>query len=172
MKETAINWPTPVYDPSKGLLHNRHFQLAYVTNDIDQAVDVFRQRFGVECFRAKDNDLPDGGCVGVRSVWIGGVMVEICHGRGPSMTLYTDWAPPEGEFVLRFHHFGYLVGSGADWGVLERQVEEGGWKVRSNSDTPGFCRAMYVEAPELGHFLEFVLPREGLIERINATPVA
>lgn len=163
--------PLPVYDPAKGLLHNDHFQLGYVTNDIERAVEVFRTRFGVTAFRANDNDIPDGK-VGVRSAWVGGMMYELCYGSGPGMEIYTDWAPSEGEFVLRLHHFGYLVEDDDAWDRLEEEIANGGWTVRSRSDIPGFFRGCYVEAPELGHFLEFVLPREGLLERLNATPAS
>jgi hypothetical protein len=169
---TAFQRPIPVFDPAKGLLHNDHFQVAYVTNDVERAVEVFRRRFGVRAFRENDNELPGGTKVGVRSVWIGAMMYEICYGAGPGMELYTDWAPPGGDFVLRFHHFGYLIPDEAAWAALERQIEQGGWTVRTRSDIPGFFRGCYVEAPELGHFLEFVLPRAGLLERLNATPVS
>jgi hypothetical protein len=167
-----LNRPVPVFDPGKGLLHNDHFQVAYVTNDIDRAVGIFRERFGVAAFRENDNELANGAKVGVRSVWIGNMMYEICFGSGPGMELYTDHAPPGGEFVLAFHHFGYLVPSDAAWDVLERQIEAGGWQMRSRSDLPGFFRGCYIAVPELGHYLEFVQPRAGLLERMNATPVA
>ena len=168
----ALRRPLPVYDPAKGLLHNEHFQVAYVTNDIERAVEVFQRRFRVAGFRANDNELPDGARVGVRSAWIGGMMYELCYGAGPGMELYADWAPPGGDFVLRFHHFGYLIPDEATWAALEQQLAGGGWRVRTRSDVPGFFRGCYVEVPELGHFLEFVLPREGLLARLNATPVA
>lgn len=164
--------PVPVYDPGRSLLMNEHYQIAYVTNDIQKAVSVFRNRFGISDFRTSDNDLPDGGTVSIRAVWIGNMMYELCSGTGPGMELYTDWAPANGDFVLRFHHFGYLVESDADWLALEEEIGRGAWKVRTKSDIPGFFRGCYVEVPELGHFLEFVQPREALLERMNATPVA
>ncbi|MCB2060185.1 MAG: hypothetical protein R3E09_08220 [Novosphingobium sp.] len=164
--------PVPIYDPGKGLLHNDHYHIAYVTNDVDRAVEVFRDRFGVSEFRTNDNAQENGSTICVRSVWIGGMMYEICQGSGPGMDLYTDWAAPDGEFVLKLHHFGYLVPDDDAWDVLEDQLDRGGWTVRSRSDIPGFVRACFVEAPELGHFLEFVQPGAGLLERMNATPVA
>jgi len=170
--KTGLKRPVPMFDPARGLLNNEHFQIGYVTNDIDRAVDVFRERFGVREFRANDNELPGGTKVGIRSVWIGNMMYEICYGSGPGMEIYTEWAPPDGEFVLRFHHFGYLVGDDASWEALERTIGEGGWKVRNPSDIPGFFRGCYVQVPELGHFLEFVQLRQGLRERMNATPVS
>jgi hypothetical protein len=168
----ALRRPPPVFDPARSLLHNDHFQIAYVTNDIDRAVEVFRDRFGVATFRRNDNDLPNGAKSAIRSAWIGSMMYEICYGSGPGMELYTDSAPPGAGFVLRFHHFGYLVPDDTAWEALEREIERGGWRVRMRSDIPGLFRVCYVETPELGHFLEFVLPRAGLLERMNATPVS
>jgi hypothetical protein len=169
---TGLHRPVAVFDPGKSLLHNDHFQIAYVTNDINRAVAVFRHRFGVTAFRENDNELPNGAKVGVRSVWIGSMMYEICCGSGPGMDLYTDSAPPDTDFILKFHHFGYLVPDEAAWGALEREIERRSWLVRTRSDTPGFFRGCYVEAPELGHFLEYVLLGPGLLERMNATPVS
>jgi hypothetical protein len=135
-------------------------------------VAVFRDRFGVGAFRANDNVLPGGARIGIRAAWIGGMMYELCCGAGPGMELYTDRAPEGGEFVLRFHHFGYLVPDDAAWAALEAEIACGGWTVRTRSDIAGFFRGCYVEVPELGHFLEFVQPRAGLLERMNATPVS
>ncbi len=166
-----FNRPVPVFDPARGLLHNDHYHVGYVTNDIERAADIFRRRFGVREFRETGNETP-GGSITLRSVWLGNMMYEITCGVGAGMELYTDHAPPGGDFVLEFHHFGYCVPDETGWSALRRRIEEGGWKVRLDSDTPGFCRAIYVEVPELGHYLEFVQPHDGLIERLNATPVA
>ncbi len=168
----ALHRPVPVYDVTKSLLHNDHFQIAYVTNDIERAMQVFRDRFGVKAFRTNDNELPSGAKIGIRSVWIGAMMYEICYGAGPGMELYSAWAPLDAEFILRFHHFGYLISDDNAWDALERQIARGGWTVRTRSDIPDFFRGCYIEAPELGHFLEFVLPRAGLLERLNSTPVS
>lgn len=160
----------PVFDPARGLLHNDHYHVGYVTNDIERAAGVFRDRFGVSTFRETANELPGGSSIALRSVWLGNMMYEITCGSGPGMDLYARHAPPGGEFVLAFHHYGYLVPDEESWAVLVRQIEDGGWNVALDTDTPGYCRACYVEAPELGHYLEYVLPRDGLLERMNATP--
>jgi hypothetical protein len=164
--------PVPVCNPARGLLHGDHYHVGYVTNDIERAARVFRERFGVGAFRETGSELPSGGSIALRSVWLGTMMYEITCGAGPGMELYSRHAPPGGDFVLKFHHYGYLVRDESGWSALIRQIDRGGWKVVLDSDTPGYCRACYVEAPELGHYLEFVLPRQGLVERLNATPVA
>ena len=167
-----FNTPPAVYDPAKGLLHSDHFQIAYVTNDLDHAVDVFRTRFGIETFRANDSELPGGARISTRTVWIGSTMYEIACGSGPGMEAFSSYAPPGGEFVLKFHHLGYLVPDDATWAAMEREVARGGWEMFKSNDTPGYVRACFVDVPELGHLIEFILPREGLIEKFNATPVA
>lgn len=162
--------PVPTYDPSKRLLHNDHFQIGYVTNDIDRAVEIFRDRFGVAEFRANDHALPNGSSIRVRSAWVGKMMYEICHGTGPGMEIYTDFAAPDAPFVLQLHHFGYLIPDEETWSALEAELVRHGRKVRSRSDMPGFFKGCHVEAPELGYFLEYTMPRAGLYDRLNATP--
>jgi hypothetical protein len=163
----------PVFDPAKGLLHNDHFQMGYVTNDIDRAVEVFRTRFNVPEFRCTDYVSGEGTGTHVRAVWIGRMMYELACGYGSGMEDFSDYAPQGGPFVLKFHHFGYLIPDDAAWAAMERVVAEGGWKFRKPpGETPGFVKAAFVDVPELGHLVEFILPREGMIERFNATPVA
>lgn len=167
-----LHRPVPVFDPARGLLHNDHYHVGYVTNDLERAASLFHERFGVSQFRETGNELPGGGSIALRSVWLGNMMYEITCGSGPGMELYSNHAPPGGDFVLKFHHYGYLVPDDDSWNALKRQIDRGGWKVVLDSDTPGYCRACYVEAPELGHYLEFVQPMAGLLERMNTTPVA
>jgi hypothetical protein len=168
----AVRWtkPTPPFDPRKGLLCNDHFQIAYVTNDVDRAMAVFAARYGVPGFRHSDTETPAGALIKVRAAWVGNMAYEIISATGPDTEL---WAapPPEEGFVLRHHHFGFLIWDEATWQALEEEIVRGGWSVRQRSDQPSFGRTTYVEAPELGHFLEFVMPGPELIARLEATPV-
>jgi hypothetical protein len=164
--------PPPVYDPAKGLLHSDHFQIGYVTNDLDRAVEVFKTRFGVTKFRENDSDLPGGTKISTRTVWIGSTMYEIVCASGAGMEAFSRYAQPGGPFVLKFHHFGYMIPDDATWEAMEREVARGGWTMFRANDTPGYVRACFVDLPELGHLIEFILPRETLIERFNATPIA
>lgn len=168
--ELLLDRPVAAFDSSRGLLCNEHFQMGYVTNDMAKAEAYFRQRFGVKEFRPTEGEQPGGGRISVRSVWVGNVMYEIICATGPGMEIYTE-PLPEQEFALRLHHFGYLIPDEAAWDALEAAVVAGGWAVRQRSDTPGYVRAMFVEAPELGNYLEFVLPAPALLERFRATPV-
>ncbi|MGE3690805.1 MAG: hypothetical protein AB7F98_05445 [Novosphingobium sp.] len=168
---SIIERPVPQFDPAKGLLNNDHFQLGYVTSDIAAAERLFAEHFGVREFRRRDNDLPGGTSVSTRTVWIGAMMYELACGKGPGMEQFSRFAPADGR-VMAFHHFGYLVPDDASWQSLAAEVARGGWEVLARSDAPGFARTMMIHAPELGHCLEYVQPREGLAEQMNRTPCA
>ena len=170
--EDGLRRPVPVYDPSRGLLHNEHFQLGYVTNDLDRAMDVFGRRFGITRFRENDADLPCGGRVCTRTVWVGAMMYEIAMGYGEGMDVFSDFAPQGADFVLQFHHFGFLVPDDAAWARLEAEIARSGLRVRRPNDSPGYVKTCFVEVPGFGHLLEYILPREGLLARMNLTPIA
>jgi hypothetical protein len=167
-KTIAWSRPTPAFDPRKGLLHNDHFQISYVTNDIDRAVAIFRDRYGVPRFRESDAETASGGWIKVRAAWVGNMAYELISGGGPGMEL---WAEPPGEpFVLRHHHFGFLIQDEPTWDALEAEIRRGGWVVRQRAESADLGRTTYVEAPELGHYLEFILPGPALIARFDDTP--
>lgn len=170
--QATLTRPVPHYDPAKGLLHNEHFQLGYVTNDLRSALEIFRERFGITRWRENDADLPGGGKVCTRTVWIGTMMYEIALGHGPGMECFSNYAPPSGPFVLRFHHYGYLVPDEQAWSALEDEIARSGLLVIRPSDVAGYVKTCFLEVPELNHLLEYILPREGLLAKMNETPVA
>lgn len=170
--ESGLRRPVPVYDPARGLLHNEHFQLGYVTNDLERAMDVFTRRFGVTRFRENDADLPCGGRICTRTVWLGAMMYEIAMGYGEGMEVFSDPAPQGADFVLKFHHFGYLVPDDAAWSKLEDTIALSGLRIIKPSDIAGYVRTCFVEVPEIDHLLEYIQPREGLLARMNETPIA
>lgn len=170
--ETGLKRPVPVFDPARGLLHNDHFQLGYVTNDLASAMARFGEHFNITRFRENDADLPCGGRVCTRTAWIGAMMYEIVMGYGEGMEVFSDFAPQGGEFVLQFHHFGFLVPGDAAWARLEAEIARSGLVMRRPNDTPGYVKTCFVEVPGFGHMLEYILPREGLLARMNLTPIA
>lgn len=170
--ETGLKRPVPVYDPARGLLHNDHFQLGYVTNDIERAKAFFARHFNITRFRENDSDLPGGGRVCTRTAWVGSMMYEIAMGYGEGMEVFSDFAPQGADFVLKFHHFGYLVPDDAAWDVLQAEIARSGLKLRRPNDTPGYVKTCFVEVPGFGHMLEYILPRAGLMEKLNVTPIA
>ena len=74
---SRIDRPIPIIDPSRGLLNAAHFQMAYVTNDLDRACDLFSRQLGVRAFTRLEGPNGKGGHVRTELAWIGGIMLEL-----------------------------------------------------------------------------------------------
>jgi hypothetical protein len=142
--------------PGEGLLKAEHFQVAYVTNDAARACQVFKDRYGIKAFGPLDAETPAGGKIHIELAWAGGIMFEIIEASGPGTDFYNDRLPKDG-FAIRHHHYGYLTHTEAEWEALQDEIRRGGWTIAMSGHSEGFMRFAYVEAPELGHYLEYFL---------------
>jgi hypothetical protein len=161
--------PNSLLAPGNGLLRNDCFQVAYATNDITRACGLFAERFGVKEFRRLEGQLPAGGHIHVELGWAGGVMYELFQCSGAGSDFFNRVLPAEG-FAIRHHHLGFFIADMAGWQALHEEIKRGGWTLHSNSHNVGFLRACIVEVPELGHFMEFILPEAAGIEFFANVP--
>jgi len=168
MKSNVLR-PPPSLSPGDGVLRNDFFQIAYATSDIDRACTLFGERYGIKAFRRLEGQLPAGGHIRIELAWAGGAMYELISANGPGSELFTSLLPAEG-FAIRHHHLGYFVHGAPAWEALNREFEGRGWVVRSKSDNKGFLQACIVEAPELGHYLEYIFPEQAGIEFFESVP--
>jgi hypothetical protein len=157
--------------PASGhsLLGREHAHSAWVTNDLDRAVEIFSRRYGVSEFRFLEGPMPTGGYIKVAFAWAGGQVLEIIEGSGPGTEFYNGILPDD-AFAIRFHHLGFIVHDEAGWEALEADLKAGGWPIAHETLTGDFIDAYYVEAPELGHYLEYVRPLAAGIEFYAAVP--
>jgi hypothetical protein len=152
---SVVKRPPVILRPGDGLLHNDHCQISYVTNDLDRARAIFSQRYGIRDYLHFPADTPAGGHLDLALAWAGGVMYELVQARGPGTAFYTDRLPAD-EFAIRHHHLGYFVQTKSGWDALMDEIERGRWTVAFRNDLPGFLSACYIEAPEMGHYLEYM----------------
>jgi len=160
--------PQPIA-PRPGLMMGDQFQSAYVTNDLDRACAVLGDRYGIGRFSFIDGEMPSGGRIRVAFAWVGATMYEIIDAREPERGFYTARLP-ESEFALRFHHLGFLVHSREGWDALHAEIAADGRPIVFTANTPGFLDAIYVEAPEFGHYLEYIFPEPGGIAFFESVP--
>jgi hypothetical protein len=144
-------------DVATGILRAEHFQIAYATNDIEQAQALFRKRYGIGDWARLEGQLSAGGQVRVELAWVGTVMYELLWAEGAGSTIYMDRLPDKPGFQLRHHHLGYLLDE-AGWDALMARVECGGHVMPHLSHNAGFMKSCFVDAPELGHYLEYICP--------------
>ena len=166
MTTTIAKAPKP---GARGMLCREHSHCAWVTNDLDRALDIFARRYGVDQCSFLEGKNPQGGDIRVAFAWAGGQVLEIIQASGPGFDFYNELLP-KNEFAIRFHHLGFIVRENADWEALEEDIATGGWRVTLSTLTGDFIDAHYIDAPELGHYLEYVRPFEAGIAFYAAVP--
>jgi hypothetical protein len=161
--------PGPRFAPGNGLLLSDHFEVAYATNDIDRALDIFAARYGIAEWRRLEGDLPEGGRIRIELAWCGGVIYELLTASGPGSEPYVERLPAD-RFAIHHHHLGFLIHDAAEWDALREEIARSGWTVRADTDIAGFMRQIFVEAPELGHLLEYLWPEPAGMAFFDSVP--
>ncbi len=157
------------HDPAGGLLRAEQFQVAYATNDMQRALAVFRENFGIRAFRELEGALPQGGHMHACFAWVGSIMYELMHASGPGAEIFMERVPV-GDFALVHHHLGFLIHDEAEWQGLKRRVEQGGCTLAYENHTPGFIRYCFVKSPPLAHYLEYLFPEPAGMAFFNDVP--
>lgn len=147
----------PPVPSASGLLCKAFSHSAWVTNDLERAMEVFQRRYGIAAFSFIEGPSPEGGHIKVAFAWAGGQVLELIHATGPGFDFYNELLPAD-EFAIRFHHLGFVIEDEAGWKQLEDELREGQWEIAYSTLSGNFIDAYYVRAPELGHFLEYVRP--------------
>lgn len=161
--------PIASFRPEEGLLRVEQFQVAYATNDIERACGIFSDRYGIREFQRLEGQLPAGGHIRVELAWVGSTMYELLTASGAGSDIYVGRLPAEG-FAIKHHHLGFLIPDQAQWDALMAEVERGKFTMPHKNTTPGFMTSCFVDAPELGHYFEYVFPTEAGLAFFEAVP--
>lgn len=137
--------------PAAGLLCFQQFQMAYVTNDLDRALPIMRDRYGLAATTVFS---PAPGLpMRIALAWSGQTMYEVIDATGMGIDIYDKALPT--DFAIRFHHIGVEVPDDAGWERLQQAIAAGSHPVDFSGDNE-VARFAYVHAPELGHYVEYV----------------
>jgi len=102
-------------NPGGGLLLAEHFQMAYVTTDMERALEMFKMRFGIQKFSRLEGQMPAGGQIRAEFAWVGTIMYELICASGPGSDIYMDRLPRDDSFHIKHHHLGFLLRSREQW---------------------------------------------------------
>ena len=135
-----------------------HYQNAYVTHDLDGALEIFRSRYGFDKFRRMEvsYELTTRAGRGTASVklalgWIGNVQYELIEPVSGLIEVYQEGLSDESP--LRFHHVCMRV---PDWAEFRARVDQERFPVAMEGGTPGHLLWLYLDARDtLGHYLEY-----------------
>lgn len=164
-----LSRPTVGFDPSSGLLLVEHFQMAYVTNDIERACELFGARLGIKKFSRLQGQMPTGGSIHAEFAWVGTIMYELIFAAGPGSEIYMERLPAGDGFRVMHHHLGYLIHNKEQWDAVLAQAKHNGWSVPYRNVNP-LLEVCFVDVPELGHYLEYLFPQQAGLDFFKNVP--
>jgi hypothetical protein len=146
-----------------GDLYANIWQVAYVTRDLDEGVELLRKRFGVDSTEVPTagatflvGDQPADWDVRIAMGARGGLIVEVIEPVGGEVDFYRRFLPPGGAAGLGFHHLATHVPVGEEsWSSVCDLLAGAGMGVDYTVLIPDRVRAGYVDTTDhLGHYLE------------------
>ena len=148
----------------------KHFQNAYITNDIDGALKTYRDEFGVAKFLEMEIDTKEKTHMGIMPMkarvalaWVGEHQIELIEPSVNPAGLYPELPLPAG--APRFHHIGVQV---PDWDGLKAQLTERNHLVVLEGEIDGAKYLFTDQRQTLGHFIEYVYMPAEVEQRFNA----
>lgn len=153
----------------------RHYQNAYVTSDIERAIAVMRQSFGVtdvlQTEATTEVWTPSGSGPSTNKlafIWVGKLQYELIEPISGPSGLYSDAVDP--DQLLKFHHIAMRVSG--DWDAFRSGLDRDGRKVVIEGHTPSGLKFCYVDARDtLGHYLEYVWAPEAVWAHLDPNGV-
>ena len=142
----------------------RHSQNAYVTNDLDRAMGIWRDNFGVSEFYVFENNAPGLEAspdyrMKIALANVGGLEVELIEPLEGQAPLHAQVLPEDGSFAVCFHHIAMRIdGALADFENHMNSLDTGQNPVVWRGGMGDVMRFAYTDARStLGHYLEHVL---------------
>lgn len=154
-------------------------QTAYVTNDMEQALTLFRDQYDVSSFYVFANDTPgmlqsDEAKLKIALAIVGGIEIELIEPQGGTAPLFSALLPSDGSFAIRFHHVAYRVeGDLSDFEAHLASIDPENHPVIWSGGLGDVMRFAYTdERALLGHYVEHVWMHADLRAQIaKAIPV-
>ena len=155
------------------MLTGRHFQNAYICDDIEAAIELFRARAEIGDIPVMDVDQKISTPAGPKRVatrlafiWIGDLQYELIQVVADETGIYANYQDNGGS--LHFHHVCVRVD---DWDAFRAQVDQQDLAVvmeRANLGDP--LKFLYLDARKFcGHYLEYVWATDEMWARMSGT---
>jgi hypothetical protein len=142
-----------------------HMQNAYVTHDLDKAMEIVADRFGVEKFDRFDPDMTVNTPIGpqpmvnrVASYWAGGLNIEIIQPVSGYIEHYLSMLPADKtDAVPRFHHISLRRD---DYAEMQAEIARLGLPFVCEGGIPDLLYTYLDGRSTFGHFVEYVWASE------------
>jgi Glyoxalase/Bleomycin resistance protein/Dioxygenase superfamily len=140
------------------MLLENHYQNAYITKDLDAAMELFRTQYDFNGFKhfqvSYELRTPMGsGTATVRLAlgWVGELQYELIQPISGFTDIYREGLPE--QYPLKFHHAAMRI---HDWDAFRARIDREKLPVAIEGGTPGQLHFLYIDAREtVGHYLEY-----------------
>ena len=140
------------------MIEGYHYQNAYVTRNIDKAVDAFRSRSGVtqvsQIEVTTEVWTPKGSGPATNRlafIWVDNMQYELIEPVSGLVDIYSDALPADDG--LKFHHAAMRV---TDWNAFRARVEQAAYPVAMEGGSD-LLKYLYLDARDhVGHYFEYV----------------
>jgi hypothetical protein len=138
-----------------------HYQNAYVTHDLDRAIELVGPSLGLGEFSQFDVEMPLKTSAGDRTAilrvgtaWAGGLQIELIQPVAGFVDHYSSALPQDpNDIVPRWHHVAVRRETPEE---MQCDIELSGFPVVFTSESAGISCALVDARKRLGHYLEFV----------------
>jgi hypothetical protein len=141
----------------------QHSQIAYVTNDLDRALAIWRDEFDVPSFHVFTNDMPGLETshpyqLRIALANVGGTEIELIEPLNGTAPLHAEPLPEDGTFAMCFHHVAMRIeGALGDFESHMASLDPVRHPVVWTGGFGELMRYAYTdERNTLGHYLEHV----------------
>jgi hypothetical protein len=134
-------------------------QMAYVTTDIDQAMALFAEQYGIAQFMAlRDISIETGtdrkAVLDVALANVGSVQIELIQPKGGDDAIYRSPLSSTG-FALQFHHVAQMLPSLQALAIQRAEQIRQGHTIVIEGESPGVVSYFYSDhRAALGHYVE------------------
>lgn len=141
----------------------QHSQIAYVTNDLDRALAIWRDEFDVPSFHVFTNDMPGLETshpyqLKIALANVGGTEIELIEPLNGTAPLHAEPLPEDGTFAMCFHHVAMRIeGTLSDFESHMASLDRVRHPVVWTGGFADLMRYAYTdERSTLGHYFEHV----------------
>ncbi len=156
------------------VLFQRHFQVAYVVDDIHTAMAELSQNMGVSRWDVVDMATPEGPGQVLKfnaNAWSGDVMIELIQPDPAATSIYSGWRL-DSDSNLRLHHLGYLVDSAEQMAEHRQHLIRNGHSIVAEGSFGNVLDFAYADTTALlGHYYEIIWLKEQGNDFFNRIPV-
>lgn len=138
-------------------------QLAWVTTDLERAVDVFKEEQGIKDIGIYENfelEVKDGPAliIDVGLCYVGALQFEIIQPVSGPTELYTRHLPTNGEFALKYHHVCSELKSMEEYERVLEDYRNRAVPIEVDGLLSGGGRFFYADTRDIvDHYQEYVL---------------